>query len=165
MKKETMIDDKTKVEEADHAEALTRQKRKIQKRIQIAIGSVTFVVAYLLSWNFLCQPLTDEQFGLCEQVAQDVVKYLPDTVSSSDLYVNVTDDFSVHVTTGKNFVNVTSQGFYHRDDKVVGKLKNDTFIIERKNGIASAIFISILFGIAFFIIGYAIGKFLSKYFL
>lgn len=77
-------------------------------------------------------------------------------MSSTSIFISVTDDFSVHVITNKTSISIRSQAFYHRADQVVVSLKNDTFIFEQKNGIIPAAFISTLFGILLLIIGFLI---------
>lgn len=128
----------------------TRRKRKIQ----LVVGLVMFIVGFLIFWNFLQQPITDEQFGLCEKVAQDVAKNLPNRLSNNSFLVDVTDDFRVLVIADENSVSVYAQDFFHRLDGIVAKLKNGTYKFERKNGIFTAIFLSTLCGGSlFFIVG------------
>ena len=63
------------------------------KAVKLAI----FIVGFIVSWNFVIIPTSEEQLELCEQIAIDVSKNIPDSLISADFSVQATEDFTVRV--------------------------------------------------------------------
>lgn len=129
-------------------EFLIRRKKKVT----IAVGLALFVIGFWLFYNFFQRPIPDEQFALCEQVAQDLAMELPSNVTSGTLWIEVTDDFFVKADLNKDSVKVTpSNNYSYRDDAVVAEFNDGALILERRDGVLAAILVSALVGLLFFI--------------
>lgn len=60
-----------------------KQKLLIRRkeRVKVITGLVLFAVSFLLTLYFLVQPLPDEQFAICEKVAENTAMRLHDNVT------------------------------------------------------------------------------------
>lgn len=103
-------------------------------RIRIATVVIMFVVGFLVFYNLIQQPLTDEQSALCEQVAYEVATKLPDTVTSISFTLQVTDDFSVNVSTIDNNISVKPANSLYFTGRVIAKFQDGTFMPEWESG-------------------------------
>ena len=125
-----------------------------KKRIRIIVGSILFVVGFWLFFEFFQKPISEEQFNLCEQVAQEVSAKLPSNVTSGTFWIDVTDDFSVRVILKNDSVEVTpSNNYFRRPDTAIVKFNDGALVPEREYGTSVAILLSVLFDLVCFIAG------------
>ena len=125
-----------------------------KKCIWITVGSILFVAFFWLFLNFFQKPISEEQFDLCKQVAQEVSMKLPSNIPSSTFKMDVTDDFSVRVELTHDSVRVSpSNNSSFRSDTVIGKFNDGTLVLERRDGTLIAVMLSTLFGLMGFILG------------
>lgn len=129
--------------------------RKFFNKVKKTLFSFTlcFIGAFI-SWNFLQVPLNDYQFELCERVADEMSKKIPNPIYSGDIYIHVTEDFSVHVdmSGSHKLFSVASTFPLNRGKVVVTELKDGKLLKERKMETGSAVFLSILVGLLCYII-------------
>lgn len=127
---------------------------RYKKKVRIAVGLVLSVVGFVLFLNVFQQPVPNEQFALCEQVAQNIAMNLPSNITSGTLWIDVTDDFSVHVIFKNDSVEVTpSDEYFCRPDTAIVKFNDGALVPERRDGVDVAILTSVLVGLLCFIAG------------
>lgn len=127
---------------------------RCKKKVKIAVGLVLSVVGFELFFNVFQQPVPDEQFALCEQVAQNIAMNLPSNVTSGNFWIDVTDDFSVHVILKNDSVEVTpSDEYFCCPDTAIVKFNDGALVSERRDGVPVAILVSVLIGFLCFIAG------------
>lgn len=124
-----------------------------KKKVKIAVGLVLFVVGFVLSFNFFNQPIPNEQFSLCEQVAQDIAMKLPSNVTSGSLSIDVTDDFSVDVVIKENSVEVTPSYYFALPDTAIAQFNDGALVSKQRDNFPVVILVSVLIGLVCFIVG------------
>lgn len=116
----------------------------IQIFVIVTIAIALFVGGFLVGWNFMEKPMSDSQFEMCEQIARDVYE------QKGQVIVEAPEDFSVSMTT--TTITVKSAEASVRG-KVDASLHNGELVMERSLETGEAVFISILMGILFFLLG------------
>ena len=111
---------------------------------------VIFIVGFLVSWNFLVVPTTEDQFKLCEQIAVDVRKNMPVSITSGDFFVQVTEDFTAKVNITNSIITV-SPSRIGSFDCVVVILEDLNSVPERKRETPTVVAVNTMVGILFII--------------
>lgn len=110
--------------------------------IIIAILVACFTIGFLVSWNFLEKPLSNEQFMACEKVAQDVYS------QKKNVIVEVPEDYTVSISA--TIISVALRSPLYRG-KIFARLKNSELVTERYFETEKAIVNSCAMGLLFII--------------
>lgn len=132
-------------------EIKSQHEDAIQTAIALVIlailTSVLFIGGYLVSWNFINEPLNDNQFKLCEQVARDVY------AQKENVIVEIPENFHVNIT--KTTIIVKLDNNLYRG-KVIAKLQNGKLVTMQDRETSKARFSSICIGILFVLVPFLI---------
>lgn len=112
----------------------------------ISLIIIALIIAgFLVSWFFFNKPLDDEQFKLCEQVAQQTYE------ARDQFLIEEKEGFKVQVS--QTSIEVMLDNYSSRG-KIVAKLQNGEFIMNRDLQTREAIISSVLAGFLFVCIGF-----------
>ena len=119
----------------------------IQIAVLVIIAIAIFSAGFLVCWNFMKKPLSENQFEMCEQIARDVYE------QKGQVIVEAPEDFSVSIST--TTITVKSANTFFRG-KVLASLQNGELVMTRHLEQGDAIFLSILMGILFICVSFLI---------
>lgn len=111
--------------------------------ILLLISIACFAGGYFLSWNFV-KPLDENQFALCEQIAQNAYD------QRGNVLIEAPDEYEVEMTT--TTITVRAVKLTYRGC-VIAKLQDGELVITRDEETSSAIAQSIFFGIIVMLVG------------
>lgn len=126
-----------------------KERKTLKKGISVAIKLAIFIVGFLVSWHFVFVPMNKDQVELCEQVAIEVRKSLPDSAFSGGFFMRVTEDFYVHVTISSTGSTSVTPTVPFNCSKVVARLKDGELITSHEMDTVKAVSCNTLIGLLF----------------
>ncbi len=121
-----------------------KHKNEIKKIVIVITAIILFISGYLICWNLLEKPMSNEDFKRCEIIAQDVYE------QRENVIVEVPEEFWVKMDATTITVELSD---YFVRGKVNASLHNGELVFTHNLETADAVIFSMMVGYLFFAVG------------